>query len=105
MGAFWKGLGGQILASLFPIIAVGVVGLLIWRKLFGAQTATQVVDNTVKAAGDSVTGLQSIASSLIDGTALTDAGYVSQDEARQMAAAALAKKRAGAAATSGGDNA
>ena len=92
MKDFWATFGGQVAASLLPLALVGVVGLLIWRKIFGDNTATQVVNNVIDSAATIPSGLTSLVGSAINGE--SEATYITQAQAQQLAAEALAKSQA-----------
>lgn len=92
MKQFWATFTGQLLAGLLPIIALGVVGLLVWRKIFGNQkTAADVVENTIDAAVSIPGGVVSLIGSQIRGEG--EAGYISQAQMKINSALALARAR------------
>ncbi len=91
MKSFWASFGGQVAAALLPVALVGIIGLLIWRRLFGAQTATDVVNNVIDSAATIPSGLTSLVGSAIRGE--SEATYITQAQQTQLAAEALARKQ------------
>ena len=92
MKGFWAGFSGQLTAALLPIIAVGIVALLIWQKLFGGKSLEKVASDTLDAAKTIPGGLVSVASSVLRGEG--EGSYITAERQRELAAAYLAQKRA-----------
>lgn len=92
MKQFWATFTGQLLAGLLPLIAVGIVGLLVWRKIFGAdKTVEGVVNNTIDAAVSIPGGVASVIGSAVRGESSTT--YITFAEQQLMAAKNLAAAR------------
>lgn len=81
-----------ILSSpIVQLLLLGVVGLLVWRKIFGAdKTVKDTFDETVDAAVSLPRGILSAADSALRGQ--NDSTYLSQDQARELARRRLAQK-------------
>lgn len=84
-----------ILSSpILQLALLGIVGLVVWRKIFGSQqSVADVVNNTIDAAATLPGGVASAALSVLRGE--NESTYISQDEARQLAQDQLHKKLAG----------
>lgn len=89
---FWGTLGGQLAAVLIQLAAVGVVALLVWKKIFGPQkTVEDVVERTIDAAVAIPGGVASVIGSTLRGE--SEAGYITDAQQRQRAAEQLAARR------------
>ena len=85
------GIGGQVAVSLIPFALAALAAYLIWRRLFGANSVTQVVKNTFDAAATIPGGLRSLVGSAIRGE--SEATYITAAEQRQREAVNLARKQ------------
>lgn len=93
---FWGTFAGQLAASIVPLVAIGIVGLLIWRKIFGDQTATGVVENVIDSAASIPGGVKSLIGSTFRGESA--ATYITWADQQLLAAAELARSRGQGAA-------
>lgn len=91
-----KGVVREITAQLAPLLimlaVVGIVGLLVWRKLFGDKTASDVAGDTAAAAATIPGGLVSLVDSKL--VSHPESDYITREQQTANAAAQLALKRA-----------
>lgn len=93
---YWADIGAQLVSVLastvFQLVLLGVVGLLVWRKVFGSEkTVEKVVGDTIDAAATIPGGVVSVIGSTLRGE--SESGYITFAEQQARAAAALAAKR------------
>lgn len=84
---------GQLVSIAVSLAAIGIVGWILYRKLFSSSgVVTQGVQNVIQSSSDLVSGLPGAISDTLTGT---NAGsYVSPAQARANDAAALAAHNA-----------
>lgn len=93
---FWQTVGAQLTGTLLQLSLLGIVGLLIWRQIFGAKTTANVVENVIDSAASIPGGVVSLIGSTWRGE--SEAGYISHAEMQARAAAYLAQQRGQGAA-------